>query len=374
MNTIRYFSLLLILPLYLLQSGCDFDKSTPPQPTLQVSVMKIQQTAIPVTKDYIGVTSSMSNVDIRARVQGFLKSYNFVEGTIVKQNQLLYVIEPEPFKAAVDSAQGQLDESIANAEFDKLNAERQYILYKKQAVSEQESDQATATYKAALGTVETNKANLEQAKINLSYCYVYSPITGMIGETQVDVGNLVGGSEATILANVVQLDPIYVSFNPSVNDYAEILKYKSKNPFKVEVTLPQQSGYLFTGEVDLVNNQVATDTSTLLMRSEVSNPKNLLLPGLYVNVKLILGTNPNAILVPAAAVMSDQSLQHVYTLNAKNEVVATRITSHIQYENYLVVDSGLKPGDIVITNNLQKIRPGITVSPTTSTTTTDTKS
>lgn len=374
MNTIRHFSVLLICFLCLLQSGCDFDKSTPPPPVLQVSVIKIQQTSIPVTKDYIGLTSSMSNVDIRARVQGFLQSFNFVEGTIVKKDQLLFMIDPASFKAAVDSAQGQLDESVANAAFDKLNAERQYILYKKQAVSEQDSDQATATYKAALGTIETNKANLEQAKINLSYCYVYSPITGMIGETQVDVGNLVGGSEATILANVVQLDPIYVSFNPSVNDYAEILKYKTDEPFKVEVTLPQQSDYLFKGKVDLINNQVATDTSTLLMRSEVNNPKNLLLPGLYVNVKLLLGTNTNAILVPAAAVVSDQSLQHVYTLNAKNEVVATRITSHMQYEDYLVVDSGLKPGDIVITNNLQKIRPGITVSPITSTTTTDTKS
>lgn len=353
---------LFLLACLLSITSCE-KKPAATQSALSVEVIKIQKSTIAMSKEYIGQTSSLSNVTIRARVQGYLQSFNFLEGSIVKKGDLLYVIEPEPFKAAVDAAKGALAQSVATAEFDRLDAERKLILYHKQAVSEQDSDQATATYKAALGNIETNKANLLQAQINLSYCYVYSPSDGMIGENQIDPGNLVGGTEATELATVVQLNPISVIFYPSVNDYNGMLQFKHNMPFKVIVTLPQQKGYKFTGKVDLINNQVDSTTSTLLMRSVVDNPNNLLLPGIYVNVKLLLGNASNIILVPSTAVMTEQNMQFVYVVNAENEVVANPIQTSMQYKNYLVVVSGLKAGDLVITTNLQKIRPGMKVIP-----------
>lgn len=278
MRNIRFPSFFLIACMVMLVS-CNDNKAALPPPPPKVNVIKIQTASVPVSKSYIGVTSSVANVDIRARVQGFLLSYNFTEGKIVKKGDLLFIIDPEPYKAQVAQAKGQLDQSIANTTFNKIDAQRKITLYKQNAGSEQEADLATTSYQSSLATVEANKANLQTAQINLSYCYIYSPITGMIGQKLVDVGNLVGGTQATVLATVVQLDPIYVSFNPSVNDYAEFLKYKTDKPFKVEVTMPQNQKYKFPGAVDLINNQADINTSTLLMRSVVSNPQSLLLPG-----------------------------------------------------------------------------------------------
>ncbi len=364
MNKINTLALgLFIIANLMLMGGCGRDKVAQTAAPMKVEVIKVQQRSVPVSKDYIGTTSSMADVDIRARVQGFLLSFDFVEGQIVKQGELLFVIDPNSFKAQLAAAKAQLDESIATAAFNKIDAERKYKLYKEKAVSEQESDQAQASYKESAAAVEANKANVVQAQINLSYCYVYSPIEGVIGETLVDVGNLVGGTENTLLANVVKLNPIYVSFNPSVNDYGEFLKYKTNKPFKVEVTLPQQKDYKFNGEIDLVNNQADISTSTLLMRAVVNNSKNTLLPGIYVNVKLLLGNNPKAILIPSTTVMTEQTIRYVYVVNANKEVVTAPIQSQLEYQNDLIIDSGLKPGDLVITNNLQKIRPGMKVDP-----------
>ncbi|WP_419420897.1 efflux RND transporter periplasmic adaptor subunit [Legionella sp. D16C41] len=350
------------LPILLIIS-CSDNKSPPAQPKLEVQVSKVKTSYVPTYKEYIGITRSIASVDIRARVQGFLIKMNFVEGAMVKKNQLLFVIDPRPFEAQLNLAQGQLSRSIADKEFQQIQFLRLKDLVAKGDVAKANFDQVTAQYREATAQVEIQTAQVEQAKINLSYCSMYSPIDGIISHKYVDVGNLVGGGSNTLLANVVQLNPIYVEFNPSTTDFTEFLKYQANMPFKVEVTLPNDKKTRFYGKVNLVNNQANVSTSTILMRAIIDNPKNLLLPGIYVNVRLALSDKSPAILVPIAAVLQTQEMRSVYVVTSNNKVQSRTVTiSGQQGENYIVT-SGLKEGDRLILDGLQKIQPGMDVIP-----------
>ncbi|STX51164.1 HlyD family secretion protein [Legionella busanensis] len=359
----RFRRLAEIALLFIVITSCSDQKSSSVQPKLQVPVKEIKTSFIPIFKEYIGLTQSISSVDIRARVEGFLIKMNFVEGAIVKKNQLLFVIDPKPFEAQLNLAQGQLSRSIAEKEFQQLEFLRLKALVAKGDIAKARFDQVTALYREAIAQVDIQTAQVEQAKINLSYCSMYSPIDGIISHKYVDVGNLVGAGEKTLLANVVQLNPIYVEFNPSTSDFTELLKYRSNMPFKVEITLPNDKNTRFYGKVDLINNQVNVSTATILMRALIDNPKNLLLPGIYVDVKLILTNKSPAILVPIAAVMQNQEMRSVYIVTTNNKVQAKTVTVSGQIdENYIII-SGLKDGDKVILSGLQKLQPGMEVIP-----------
>lgn len=350
------------LAMALLITGCS-DSTPPTTPKPVVSVLKVLKTNIPVTKEYIGITQSISSVDIRARVQGFLIKMNFVEGKPVKKNQLLFVIDPKPFEAKLNLAQGQLSKSIATKEYQQVEYLRLKDLVAKGDVSKSNFDKVSAQFGEAVAQVEVASAQVEDAKINLGYCSMYSPTDGIISHKYVDVGNLVGGVENTLLANVVKLDPLYVEFSPSVGDFGEFLKYRANMPFKVEATLPSDDKEIFTGQIDLINNQAEIPTSTILMRAVVSNPKNLLLPGIYVNVKLHLSDNAPAILIPIKSVTEVQGRRTVYVVGPDNKVQSRLITTSGQQKQNYIISSGLKEGDLVIVTGIQKIRPGMEVIP-----------
>ncbi|WP_165482682.1 efflux RND transporter periplasmic adaptor subunit [Legionella gresilensis] len=349
--------------LFIVITSCSDQKPSAAPPKHQVPVSEIKTSYIPVYKEYIGITQSISSVDIRARVEGFLIKMNFVEGSIVKKNQLLFVIDPKPFEAQLNLAQGQLSRSIAEKEFQQLEFLRLKALVAKGDVAKARFDQVNALYREAIAQVDIQTAKVEQAKINLSYCSMYSPIDGIISHKYVDVGNLVGAGEKTLLANVVQLNPIYVEFNPSTSDFTELLKYRSNMPFKVEVTLPNDKNSRFYGKVDLINNQVNVSTSTILMRAIIDNPKNLLLPGIYVDVRLTLANKSPAILVPIAAVMQNQEMRSVYIVTSNNKVQSRTVTVSGQQDENYIITAGLKEGDRVILNGLQKLQPGMEVIP-----------
>jgi RND family efflux transporter MFP subunit len=367
MNTVsqyvrKLFQYALVTVTLVALTNCDGKKNAAP-PTPTVPVVKVTTTNIPVTKQYIGITQSISSVDIRARVKGFLIKMNFVEGKPVKKDQLLFVIDPKPFEAKLSLAQGKLSQSIAAKEYQQIEYLRLKVLVAKGDVSKSNFDKVSAQFSEAVAQVEVASAEVEQAKINLGYSSMYSPIDGIISHKYVDVGNLVGGAENTVLANVVKLDPIYVEFSPSVNDFGEFLKYRANMPFKVEATLPQDDSEVFKGQIDLVNNQAQVQTSTILMRALIQNPKNLLLPGIYVNLTLTLTDKNPAILVPIKAVLETQGRRTVYVVGEKNIVQSRLINVSGQHQQNYVVTSGLKEGEMIISNGLQKIRPGQEVTP-----------
>ena len=344
-------------------SGCG-DKTKSNIPRMPVSAVKITTSSIAIDKEYIGITQSISAVAIKARVEGFLDKMLFVEGAPVNQDQLLFVIDQKPFQAQLELAQGNLVKALADLEYQQVQYIRMKELIKKGDVSQSHYDEVAAQYKAAQGAVEANKGQVETAKINLGYCSMHAPFAGLIGKRYVDVGNLVGGSENTLLANVVQLDPMYVEFSPAVSDFGEFIKYRKNMPFKATAVFPKNTSLVFKGKVDLVNNEADTPTSTILMRAVVKNPHLLLRPGIYVNITLRLTDAAKAILVPSKAIMDVQGMRSVFIVNAKNQVEARRIVTEGQYQQqYYIVQSGLNVDDVVITDNLQIIRPGLEVDP-----------
>ena len=341
--------------------GCHRTGNQPPAPP--VPAIKAMTTAIPKYKEYIGITESIAAVAIKARVEGFLLQKHFIEGNPVKKGQLLYVIDQRPYEAQLDLAKGTLARNIADQEYQHVEYVRMKELVKKGDVSRSEYDKVDAQYKAAVASVDIAKAQVEEAQINLSYCSMSSPVEGIIGKKYVDIGNLVGGGENTLLANVVQLDPIYIKFSPSVNDFNEFLKYRANMPFKVKATLPQNNKLVFHGKVDLVNNEADIPTSTIFMRASIDNPQQLLLPGIYVNISLLLTDKEQVILIPAQAVTETQGQYSVFVVNEKNQVEVRTMTSGGQYNQQYIVKSGIKVNDIILTDGLQKIRPGETVTP-----------
>ncbi|MCE3044769.1 efflux RND transporter periplasmic adaptor subunit [Legionella sp. 16cNR16C] len=347
--------------LALLSACSESNTQAPSIPT--VAVTKISSSQIPINRKYIGITQSISAAGIKARVEGFLIKMNFVEGKPVKKDQLLFVIDPRPFEAKLSLAQGQYAKSVADKEYQEIQYRRMKDLVVKGDVSQSHFDEVNAKFSEADAQVQIGAANVADAKINLGYCYMYSPFDGIIGKKYVDVGNLVGGGENTLLANVVQLNPIYVEFSPSVEDFTSFLKYRDNMPFKVEVSLPHDGNLVFKGKLDLINNQADVSTSTILMRAEIENPKQLLLPGIYVSVKLHLSNNEKVILVPKQATMVTQGQRSVFVVGSDNIVHSKNITTSGQYDSSYIVSSGLKEGEVVVSNGLQKIHDGMKVQP-----------
>jgi len=351
-----------IIVLALLLAACS--KTTPEtkKPIVDVNAIKTEFRKVSISKSYIGITESISSVGIRARVKGFLIKRNFIEGSFVKKGQLLFEIDTAPFVAELRQAQAELASTIADANFEKVKYQRMKALYAKNVISKEKYDETTTSYKQALAKVVQKQADVEDAKINLGYCYMYSPIDGHIGKTQVDVGNLVGGVQDTLQATVVVLNPMYVEFSPSVSDFGEFLEYRKKNkPFEVTAWLPKYPKESFSGEVNLVNNQADTKTATVLMRATLKNPEKLLLPGLYVNVDLMLDKDHKAISIPESAVMNNQGILEVYVIGQNNIIQSKTITSALEYQGQVVVNTGLSAGELVAISNLDKIRSGDTV-------------
>lgn len=352
----------LIFTSILIVSGCyNSKKASPPKPV--VSVLKLTAINTPVTKEYIGITQSMSSVDIRARVKGFLIKMNFIEGKPVKKNELLFMIDPKPFEAKLSFAKGQLSKAIANRDYQRVQYLRLKDLVAKGDVSKSNFDQISAKYGEAIADVEVATAQVQQAQINLGYCSMYSPDDGIISHKYVDVGNLVGGTENTLLANVVTLNPLYVEFSPSVNDFGDFLNYRANMPFKVEIRLPQNDKDVFSGHMDLVNNQADIPTSTILMRAIIDNANNTLIPGVYVAVKIVLTDKHVAIQIPIKAVMDIQGRRTVYVVDKQNQIQSRVITTSGQHNQNYVIASGLQEGEMIITSGLQKLRPGEEVTP-----------
>jgi RND family efflux transporter MFP subunit len=357
----QFFAFFCVFCLALTLVSCS--KKNKPDPGPSVPVVVLQESVIPFYKDYIGTTQSIASVAIKARVEGFLLEKHFTEGTLVKKNQLLYVIDKRPFEAAVALAKGTLARNRADEEYQRVQYVRMKELVRKGDVSQSQYDEVNAQYKAAVASVDVAQAQLEEAEINLSYCSMFSPIEGLIGRRYVDLGNLVGGGSETLLVNVLQLDPMYVQFSPSVEDFRVFLKYQGKHPFKVEAWLDDRKKILFKGTMDLINNEAEILSSTIYSRALIGNKKQLLRPGVYVNIRVHLSDQYKALLIPSRAVMEVQGQKTVFIVNDKNEIELRQLKAFGEYKQQIVIKSGLCQGDRVVTEGLQKLYEGERVSP-----------
>jgi membrane fusion protein (multidrug efflux system) len=349
-----------------LGAACEKPAPTAPPPT-EVYVADVVQKDVPVYLDLVGQTQGYQDVDIRARVEGFLETVDFREGSFIRKGALLYRIDPKPLEAAL--AQAKADQATAEARLEKASndVKRYTPLVAKQAVSQQELDNARAAQDAARSQLEAGKAAVDKATLDLSYTRVYSPINGLVGTTQVKPGNFVGRGDATLLTTVSQIDPMIFRVGVTEADYLRIIK---RDPSRagaepraagIALTLADGTEYSQTGKLGPVERAVNAATGTLGVQILFPNPENVLRPGQYGRARILLETKPGALLVPQRAVQELQNLYSVAVVDASNKVAFRNIKVGQRVDSLWVVEEGLKPGERVVVEGLQRIRDGMTV-------------
>jgi membrane fusion protein (multidrug efflux system) len=348
--------------------GCGERPQLNPGPP-QVSVITVQPERAPSIADLPGRVDAVRDAQIRARVTGIVQKIVFEQGGDVKENALLFKIDPAPYKAAYDQAAAQLKQSQADLFSAKALADRYAPLVKANAVSKQEYDNAVASYRQADAAVAAAKANLQNAAINLGYTNVTSPITGRIGKPLVTEGALVEGTSATQMALVQQLDPIYVDFTQSTTDLASLrkafaagqLQKIGDNAAEAEVVLEDGSSYPLKGKLLFTGITVDPSTGQVNLRAEFPNPDTVLLPGMYVRVRLTQGIDDKALLVPQQALQRTPDGLQSLLLVKDGKIDQVSVTTGNAIGGRWVVTSGLKAGDVVVVEGFQKVRPGAPV-------------
>ena len=354
--------------------GCDSQKSAgapggaAAQRAPQVSVTEIQPTELDMTTTLQGRTAPYLVADVRPQVTGILQKRLFKEGSEVKEGQALYQIDPAVYEAAVASAKAELQRAHAVLYQTRLTANRYAQLVKTNAISKQNNDDAQAAYKQAQAAVAAAEAGLKNAQINLDYTTVRSPISGRIGRSLVTPGALLSAHQAQNMAVVQTLDPIYVDVTQSSKEILSLKKDIAAGKLKtkggaIPVTLIMEDGtkYPQTGELTLSEVSVDPGTGTITLRAEFPNPENILLPGMFVRTELPQGTMEKALLVPQRAVMREANgTPYVYVVEDGKIAIRRLVTHRTQGQNW-IVEEGLKPGEKVVIEGLQRIRPGVPV-------------
>ena len=358
--------ILIIIALYLFLTR---EKKPVPEAPV-VCVTPTQQQDVEIYGEYVGRIRAQQFVEVRARVEGFLEQMLFAEGTYVKRNQVLFVINQDQYRAKADKVRAQLKKDEAQAHKAKRDLDRIRPLYEQNAASQLDLDNAVAAYETAVASVGMSQADLDQAEQELGYTIVRSPISGQISERHVDLGTLVGGSGKSLLATIVKSDTILVDFSMTALDY---LKGKERNVTlgqkdstrswqpTVTITLPDNSVYKYKGLVDFAAPQVNPKTGTFSVRAELANPDHVLLPGQFTKVKVLLDVRKNATVVPQKALIIEKGGAHIFVMRKDSTVERRFIELEPEFQNNVVVERGLSAGEIIVSEGFHKLTPGMKV-------------
>ena len=369
----RLMAPLCLLTLLGAPSGCrKAEAPTPPPPN--VEVVEVAQSDVPVYRDWVGTLESEVNATISAQVSGYLLSRNYHEGTWVTNGQVLFQIDPAPLQATLDQASAQLAQAKAKQEKYALTVSRYRPLVEKQAISQQELDDAVQDEKAAQAEIESAQATVQQAKLNLEFATIRSPVDGIAGlfSAQAQVGNLVGPSSGA-LTTVTTVDPIraYGSVAQATmlqfmeRRLAEGRSARREGPaegIELELILAEDKPYPLKGHMRFANNQVDVKTGTIQFVGEFPNPRRLLVPGMFVRVRALLETLKGALLVPQRAVTDLQGRSLVAVVGADNKVNIRPVQTVERSGPNWVVKGELKAGDRVVAEGVQKVRDGTPVT------------
>ncbi len=351
-------------------AGCGDNNKYAAPPPPKVTVATPAEREITSYFHATGNTAAVNSVDLVARVQGFVQDISYTDGDFVKKDTLLFTIEPEPYRLKLLSAQAA--EAGAQATLKQAEAEykRQAELASKQFASQAVLDQAEATRDSARANLQQAQANTQQAAINLGYTKVTAPFDGRVSARQVSLGQLVGASSPTVLATIVQMDPIYVNFTASERDVLQVRKNlaaagKTQNDVlgtPVEVALQNETDFPRQGKLDYLAPTVNPATGTLSARATLPNPKGGLLPGYFVRVRIPYKSEP-ALLVPDTALGTDQAGRYVLVVNADNVVEQRRVEIGQLVGDLRVIESGLKKEDHTVVGGIMRAIPGRKVEP-----------
>lgn len=335
-----------------------------------VGVITIRQQPVNLAVELPGRTAAYRIAEVRPQVGGIIKKRLFTEGSEVKAGQLLYQIDPDTYQARFDSAKAALAKADALEHSARLKAERYRTLVQTKAVSEQDQVEMEANWKQTVADVAAAKAALDSARINLDYTRLTAPISGRIGRSTVTEGALVTAEQATALATIQQLDPLYVDLNQSSTEMLNLKKELSseqtqhleKSQSRVKVLFEDGAEYSQPGTLEFSDVTVNQTTGTVILRAIVANPDQRLLPGMFVRARIDKGQRPNAILVPAVSISRNSKGQPMVMLVNKESVVEARIIQTGQnIGDQVLVTEGLSEGEQVIVAGLQKIKPGVSV-------------
>lgn len=357
-----------------LLAGCNDQGETQAHPTEpQVTVHVVESAPLAVTTELPGRTSAFRIAEVRPQVSGIVLKRNFTEGSDVEAGQSLYQIDPATYQADYDSAKGELAKSEAAAAIAHLTVKRYVPLVGTKYISQQEYDQAIADARQADASVIAAKAAVESARINLAYTKVTSPISGRIGKSSVTEGALVTNGQATALATVQQLDPIYVDVTQSSNDFMRLKQsiaqgslHKDNTSSTVELVMENGLSYPLKGTLQFSDVTVDESTGSITLRAVFPNPQHTLLPGMFVRARVDEGVQPNAILVPQQGVTrTPRGDATVMVVNDKSQAETRPVVAVQAIGDKWLISEGLQSGDKVIVSGLQKARPGVQVKATT---------
>ena len=363
--------------LVLTLGACDStEQAAREMPPLVVRVTQSTVQDVPLTMDMVGTTMGTQDVPIRTRVEGYLETMEFEEGTFVKKGDMLYTVDAQPFQAKLVAAQSELAGAQTNRAKTQSDLARIRPLAEIKAVSEQDLDSAVAQEAAARASVRASEANVELAEIELGYTRIHAPIDGLIGLTKAKPGEFVGRDPNPVVLNTLSdIDPIHVRFSISEREYLILARYYSTRkqrgttvntddrPADLVLLLADGKAHSEMGSVIASAQSISTETGTYTLEASFPNPENILLPGQFARIRAKYREIKDAVLIPRKAVVEMQGQFRVYAVDQQGQVEAIKIELGPKTGNDVVVNSGLEGGKTIIVEGLQKVRPGMLVNP-----------
>jgi membrane fusion protein (multidrug efflux system) len=324
-------------------------------------VTTVVQKDVPVYQEWVGTMAGNVDAEIRPKVEGFLLNKLYNEGSFVRKGQPLFQLDQRQSQAAVQQAEGQLEENNATLAQAEIDVKRYTPLVQQKAVSQAELDKATSRQRAGTAQVAAAQAVLDNAKLNLTWATVVSPISGIAGIAKVGVGDLM--TPTTVMATVSAVNPVYVDFSIAEQDYLRFARDKTGRGEDLELILGDGTAYPLRGHTLLVNREIDSRTGTIQVRAEFPNPTNVLRPGQYARIRSKTEVRKNALLIPQRAIAELQGIYQVGVVDSENKVTIRAVKTGPQFGDMWVIESGLQPGDKVVVDGLQRLRDGMIVAP-----------
>ncbi|MBU0714932.1 MAG: efflux RND transporter periplasmic adaptor subunit [Verrucomicrobia bacterium] len=359
-----------IVILALATSGCKRSAHAPQMVPPEVMVMDVVQKDVPIYGDWIGTLDGMVNAQIHAQVSGYLMAQCYQEGTLVHKGDLLFQIDQRPFQAALDKANGQMAEAQANLDMTAINVKRYTPLAKNNAISQQELDNAIQSNKGNQAALESAQAAVQQAELNLGFTKITSPIDGIVGIAEAQIGDLVGPNTVELTA-ISTVDPIKAYFPISEQEYMKAMEKRITQDSEhvihrtnnLELVLANGNTYPHKGTIVLADRQVNIKTGTILLVGLFPNPENILRPGQYAHIRFVIQMYNGALLVPQRAVTEIQGTYHVVVVDKNNRASIRTVQMGERSGAFWIVKQGLNAGERLVVEGAQKVREGTIVSP-----------